>query len=244
MKKILFSLGFVGVLTLFMGTLQVNAEETATIYEDTNLSGNSIDLKTGMYEEEYVDKKDKFNYRKIIKNYDGKSVGNDTISSLSIPKGFRVILTENNDFKGRTRSIENRYDVENPVERNSTLNYSTIEASEILNLSSYQFDNKTSSIIVEEMKYDPISPVVYEDSEFRKPSKPLARGDYKKRDLPFGNDKISGIRVPEGYKVRMWDDDNYNDRNYTYVGPTTIPFLEGFNDKVSSMKIRYAWENI
>lgn len=245
MKKTFVSLLFAGIcLFLLFPTAALANDPSATVFEEINLAGNRLNLLTGSYEEEYLNPKDSYDFRKVIKNYEGLYVKNDSISSVAIPLGFRVILTENNDYKGRILSIENRINSQTETILNQVqdskydVDYRTVEASRVLKLNNYSMDDKTSSIIVEEIKYDPAGPIVYEDSEFRKPSHQLGLGDYRKKQLPFGNDKISGIRVPKGYTVKMWDDDNYKDRNYTYVGPTTIPFLEGFNDKVSSMKIR------
>lgn len=152
-------------------------------------------------------------------------------------------MTENNRFKGRSISITN--DPRKAFKISENKFSMNINTGSISSLSTYNFDNKTSAIIVQSIYNDPSSPVVYENQAFGGNSQTLTRSiaNYRKRDLSIGNDKISSIFVPEGYKVKLWDDDKYKDRNYVIEGPAIVPYLEGFNDKVSSLQVRYSNEN-
>ncbi|MGX7202411.1 hypothetical protein BCR22_07475 [Enterococcus plantarum] len=170
----------------------------------------------------------------------GVNLPNDRLSGLWVPAGYRAIVTENDNYKGRTLTVENRSGNLNRTWINSVLSSTTIDSGGIINLSEYGLSRKVSSIIVEQIKNDATNPIVYEDHGFGARSQILNVGNYRKKNLSFGNDRISSIRVPKGYTVQMWDDDKYKDRNYTFVGPINIPFLEGFNDKVSSLKV---WKN-
>lgn len=184
-------------------------------------------------------------YGTLLTQYDQGNLNgvNDVISSISVNAGYRVILTENNGFKGRSISITND---SRKVFKESTTNFSTnVNTDKIANLGTYNFNDKTSAIIVQAIYNDPTTPVVYEHQAFggRKQELYRTKANYRKSDLSFGNDRISSIFVPEGYKVKLWDDDKYKDRNYVIEGPAFIPYLEGFNDKVSSLQIRYTNEN-
>lgn len=164
---------------------------------------------------------------------------NDSATTVNLSSNTRVILTENHNYKGKSITIESHDGKQvlpplAPAYHYEVYNYQTVKDGSV-ELSKYGFSRKTSSIIVEELGSEPKVPVVYEHDTFGGRKQELSAKNYRKKDLSFGNDRISSIRVPEGYTVQLFDDDKYKDRNYTFKGPMHVPFLEGFNDKTSSM---------
>ncbi|WP_086314934.1 hypothetical protein A5821_002502 [Enterococcus sp. 7F3_DIV0205] len=177
------------------------------------------------------------------KDKDGNAIRlkNDSATTVTLSSNTRVILTENQNYKGKSITIES-HDGKPilpplpPAYHYKVYNYQTVKDGNV-GLSNYGFSKKTSSIIVEDLGSEPKVPVVYEHDTFGGRKQELSARNYRKKDLSFGNDRISSIRVPEGYTVQLFDDDKYKDRNYIFKGPMHVPFLEGFNDKTSSMKV-------
>ncbi|MGA9750221.1 MAG: peptidase inhibitor family I36 protein [Acidobacteriota bacterium] len=58
---------------------------------------------------------------------------------------------------------------------------------------------------------------------------------------PTWNDRVTSIVVGSGMKITFWADINYKGSSFTLTGPSTIACLSpsGWNDKISSFKIRY-----
>ncbi len=54
-------------------------------------------------------------------------------------------------------------------------------------------------------------------------------------DYKLGNDAISSMKIPPGYKVIAYDDDDYRGTTRTYRG--NVPSLSTLNDKITSFKI-------
>lgn len=218
MKKALFSILSAGLLFgIFI--IDVEAQENVTVYDKQN---KPTTFPVGSYTNKHVGSGGTWSGNTFLVNPLGQRIYNDSINRIDVPAGFRIIVTEDHNFKDTSAWSE----------------------SSILNFEPYGLKNKISSLIVEKIANDQKLPTVYEDHGFCGRQQVLQLGDYRKKNLSFGNDRISSIKVPRGYTVRMWDDDKYKDRNYTYVGPTYIPFLNGFNDKVSSLKVRRTGEPI
>ncbi|MGX7203124.1 hypothetical protein BCR22_11890 [Enterococcus plantarum] len=218
MNKKMFSML---LLLVFVGVYFTSEEASAnvTVYDKEN---RPVVFPVGKYTNEHVGSGLTWSSGTFLVNPNGQSIFNDSINRIDVPKGYRVIATDDHNFKDTSAWFEHS----------------------IFDFGPLGLKNKISSLIVENIANDPKLPVVYEDHGFGGRQQTLNVGDYRKKNLSFGNDRISAIRVPAGYTVRMWDDDKYKDRNYTYFGPTYIPFLNGFNDKVSSLKVRLTGQPI
>lgn len=82
---------------------------------------------------------------------------------------------------------------------------------------------------------------VYADDQFRGHSMSLSEGDYSLERLKrynIGNDEITSIKVAAGFKVILYDNDNFGGTQMEYTSDNSN--LSGFNDKTSSLKIM-AW---
>lgn len=228
MKKKLLLLVLTGA---FLGVLSVNATEAhanVTAYGKngwpTQYNG-SYKFNEGRYTNGAVGSGGTWKQGTYLDNLG--LVGNDTIYSIDVSPGYRIIITDDHNYKSSAAWFER-----------------SISEKDLINVG---LKNKVSSLIVENISKDPkdpftreLKPVIYDDHGFSGTQQMLNVGDYRKRNLSIGNDKVSGIRVPAGYTVQLWDDDNYKDNSRVFKGPAYVPFLNDFNDKTSSLKV---WKN-
>ena len=76
--------------------------------------------------------------------------------------------------------------------------------------------------------------VIFQHSEYRGAFQNLAPGKYNLKDLSFGHDTLSSVRVPKGWKVTLYMHHNFQGpvkvltQDTKYVGDT-------FNDQTSSI---------
>ena len=79
-------------------------------------------------------------------------------------------------------------------------------------------------------------PIAYTDSRFQGEvvALPLRQEQYDWGSFP--NDKISSLRVPNGYQVQVFADIHFSGANKTF-GPGNYEVLFDWNDQISSMKV-------
>lgn len=136
------------------------------------------------------------------------SIGNDALSSVSIADGLMVTLYEHGQKGGA----------------------SVVLTSDTPALSTYGFDNKTSSMVVSVQ-----GAAVYEHSDYRGRMQILTPGSYNLADLKLGNDSISSLRVGSGYKITLHEHSNFGGDKKTYT--TDASSLGSFNDEASSIVV-------
>jgi hypothetical protein len=145
------------------------------------------------------------------------------VSSARVPVGLRLILFENENFLGR--SIVLTRDTGTDL------------------MTSYQFNNKTYSFIVEqiedEVKVKPIekkSVIIYEDN-FSGESKRLAPGRYDYQQLGIRDNALSSITIPPGFRVQLFDHAGFEDRLMTLRADTDVDFFltNLVNDKATAL---------
>ena len=79
---------------------------------------------------------------------------------------------------------------------------------------------------------------VYKDADYKGSSLGLPEGSYNATDLALygiGADQISSLKVTPGYRVILYDGDNFDGENVSYTGDTN--HFPSFNDKASSIRI-------
>jgi hypothetical protein len=79
------------------------------------------------------------------------------------------------------------------------------------------------------------SPVVFTDVHFAGKSQSLKAGDYRTANLTIGDDVISSIRVPDGFKVVVFEHDNFEGDFFEI--PTSVPSLDFWSDRISSIRV-------
>ena len=79
---------------------------------------------------------------------------------------------------------------------------------------------------------------VYKDADYKGSSLGLPEGSYNATDLALygiGADQISSLKVTPGYRVILYDGDNFDGENVSYTGDTN--HFPSFNDKASSIRV-------
>jgi hypothetical protein len=181
-------------------TPQPAAAAAVTIYSG-DFSGSYKELTAGKY------------------SMDRLGIGNDELSSVSVPKGFRVELFDDDAFEGR--SVELTADT---------------RAADMVDL---QFNNLTSSIIVHA-----IPMVTIFDGDYAGARMVLDPGRYKGVDIAIHS--VSSVKVPAGYKVTLFEKDNFQGRSLVLTHDTGTDYLarNQFDNITSSLFVETAAINV
>jgi hypothetical protein len=188
-----------------------NSESYATVYTDCYYGGNSLRLGPGYYQ--------------------GNKLGllRYNISSIEIPNNLRAkVYINNENFNGVSYTL-----TENTNCLSNTLN------------------NKIASIVIEEKggtSYNPYDPynnqpvyqgvIIYMDANYQGQSATVLPGTYATMtQAGFYNDAISSLRVPQGYRVVLYEHENFKGKTYTLTADKSVFTLSGWNDKASSMAV-------
>lgn len=190
-----------------------------TIYDDCNYGGRSYRLSLGYHRDNEL------------------GIGNDKLSSIRVPSGYKVTLYENDNFQGATKVIN--YDnacvgkdwndrtssilVERNYSNNNNYNYNYNNS----------YNNKKPSS--NSNSYGDVV-VIYRDCNYQGDSQPLSQGYHRAGDLRIGNDAISSISVPRGWQVTLYYDDNFSGRSMM-ISWSSDCLSRDWNDKVSSLYI-------
>ena len=166
------------------------------IYKDSGYSGTSMTLRPGVYSS----------------SGDLGSVGNDAVSSLSVPSGWTVTLYTDTAFGGTSVSY-------------------TSSASSI-----GSFNDKTTSIkVVGPTGMNPV--VIYKDASYKGTGQALWPGRYTDSDLSIGNDDLTSLTIPSGWTVMLMDNSPFWGEMQQYTSDTSSVSGDGFNDKTSSIVV-------
>lgn len=121
------------------------------------------------------------------------TVGNDTISSLHVPRGWAVTIYEHAGFSG---------------------SFTTVTSDTVLTGTGW--DRQTSSIRVE-------APVtLYSQHEFKGTRQALRAGRYDINQLTLGNDTVRSLKVPEGFQVTLYADSGFSGQRIVLTQDTDL----------------------
>lgn len=163
--------------------------------------------------------KDKLYSGKVQALYPGSynvsdlDIGNDALTSLRVPSGWTVKLYKDSNFSGSTKTL----------------------TSDVENLEDKSFNDVTSSIVV--TGPSETFPVVYQHGSYGGNSQTLRPGLYKAADLTVGNDVISSFTVPSGWKVTLYENDNFGGSTFQSTSSVSALGPQGFNDMTSSIRV-------
>ncbi len=152
--------------------------------------------------------------------YDDKdlTVGNDRISSIRVPEGWSVTVYKSHDFDGSHETYTS--DVRCLPEK---------------------FNDAISSIRVYKSKSSS-GVTIYSGCDLKGDKQVMREGDYRDRDIKIGNDRISSIRVPNGWSVTVYKSNNFEGSSETYT--RDVRCLEDkFNDAISSLRVHRSGSN-
>jgi len=183
-----------------------------TIYTECNYRGNSLSLAPGYYG---GDKLGLFRY---------------DISAIEIPSSLKVKVFINNEYLGGSYYTLS----ENISCMNSTLN------------------NRIGSITIEETyannnnnnynnQYQPNTNeriVIFADGNYKGQSASLLPGTYSTMtQAGFPDNALSSLTVPVGYRVVIYEFENFAGKNYTITASKPGFIISGWNDKTSSIAV-------
>lgn len=138
-----------------------------------------------------------------------KGVGNDTISSMTLPAGYRAIGFEHGNFEGRI----------------GIMNGNIVDFG--------WFNDTVSSLILQ--RTDTV--VLFEHSGFRGNYQALTPGFYDIGSLNIGNDVVSSILVPPGMPVTVYQHAGAGGTAVTRDGDIVNMGDIGMNDALSSIRV-------
>lgn len=173
-----------------IGTEWRYTDALAVVYEHANFGGRYQLLTPGRYDVGQL------------------SIGNDAISSVMVPPGWRVTLYQHAGFQGATLTLI----TDTPAV-------------------SANWNDQASSILVEA----DVLPMVFEHNDYAGRSQALNVGRYDVSQLAIGNDIISSVKVPAGWKVTLFEHAGF--QGAAKVITANTPGLPDFNDRASSLVV-------
>jgi hypothetical protein len=179
-----------------------DSDYSAIFFEHNNNGGRMMALGTGMYDKEVI----------------GDRLGNDKISSIKLPSGWKVTVYENHHFTGNSLEITSN--------KNSMGD---------------DWNDKISSIIIEKTPTNTNIVQFFVDPQYKneKQSSKFGIGRYDKPRLEsttVGNDAISSIKVPSGLKVTVFEKDSFGGKCRIYTSDVS-QLASDLDNKVSSIVV-------
>lgn len=179
----------------------------ATLYTDCNYNGNALRLMPG--------------------NYQGSQLGlmKYAIASLDLGSNLRARVYLDNEYLGGQS-----YLVEDDI-----------------NCMTSNLRNRVGSVTIEE-KYgsNPYNPptstesvIIYTDGNYKGQSVSLLPGTYRTMAEAdgFPDNMLSSLIVPPGYRVVLYEFENFGGKSYTVTQSKTGFIISGWNDKTSSIAV-------
>lgn len=84
--------------------------------------------------------------------------------------------------------------------------------------------------------------IMYRDADFKGDQVTLSAGYHPMSHFgAVGNDAVTSIRIPSGYQVTLYSDDNFQGERVTYTSDINLP--TNWNDKVSSVLVSRNYNN-
>ena len=158
--------------------------------------------------------------------YPGDKLGilKNSISSIQVPNGFRVKAFVNSEnLSGQSYTI-----TEDISCMNSTMR------------------NRIASLVIEETGYgngnggNPSAErvVLYVNEDYEGQSASLLPGTYATMaQAGFPNNAMSSLTVPAGYRVVIYDEENFRGKSYTITNSKPKFYMSGWSDKTSSIAV-------
>lgn len=183
-----------------------------TIYTNCNYKGNSLKLQPG--------------------NYTGDKLGllKYDISAIELPNDLEARLYTNEYLSGNYLTVSNSISCLN-------INWNNRVASlSIQRKSGYGGNGGNGGY--GNNNYNDQRVIIYSDGDYRGQSVSLLPGTYSSMSsLGFPDKALSSLRVPSGYRVIIYDRENFEGKSYTITQDKPGFYLSGWNDKTSSVKV-------
>lgn len=180
----------------------------ATFYSSCDFNGNALRLMPG--------------------SYNGAKLGvlKNAIESVQVPANLRVrAYTTSDNLFGTSTNI-----------------------SEDISCLDYNLKDKIASLVVEERygrggRRNNNNPnevvIIYADDNYRGQSASLRPGSYRTMTEAgsFPDNAVSSLFLPEGYRVVLYELENFGGKSFTVTASRTGFFLTSWNDKTSSLVV-------
>lgn len=145
-----------------------------------------------------------------------KGIANDAVSSITVSEGYKIDIYQHNNFGGTSLSL----DASNSC------------------LVDIGFNDEISSVVVTQVIKEVAN--FYQHCDFAGYEVALEPGSYTLSDLltvGINNDDVSSLSVMSGYKIDLYQHNNFSGNLVTIYADDNCLVNEGFNDLMSSMVI-------
>jgi len=225
---------FINLLFIVFGLIGSTSAQSVVVFTDTHFSGESQTLRAGDY---------------LLSNL---TIGNDAISSIKLPEGFKVLAFENDNFGGdffeitvsltsldfwadrissiKVIDLQNRSVDAQPVKTNEPQKDQAGTSNSTNNNSSWNTQKPTIS-------YSSSDIVIFADRNFQGDGQILTEGRYNDTDLSIGNDNVSSIKIPQGYTVRLFEDGGFDGSFIDLKSEVSNLNSMRWEDKASSIQV-------
>ncbi|MGB4769930.1 MAG: hypothetical protein WBP58_00630 [Chitinophagaceae bacterium] len=187
------------------------------IFADCNFGGGSRSFGPGAYNTEQL-----------------AGVGNDKISSIQIPNGWQVIVYNDGNWQGSSKTY---YATSNCLESGWNDRISSLRIYSNTNNNNWNNNNNNNNDYNNSdyaSRNDGVT--VFEDCYYGGRSYTLRPGRYDARQLGVGNDEISSMKVPSGFRITVYGDGGYSGGQRSFTRDVNC-FGSDWNDKISSVEI-------
>jgi Beta/Gamma crystallin len=153
------------------------------------------------------------------------------VSSAKVPPGLKLVLYEdpNGSSGAKTRFTSDVSCLGG--DWNDRAQFVLIESD---NTGGNQYQPEQSRPVYPSYGSNGAQVVLYEDCSLRGRSVALAPGNYHTRELGISNDALSSIRIPKGYSVVIYKDNDFRGQSQTFY--STVYCLDGnWSDQASSI---------
>jgi len=176
-----------------------------SVYEECNYRGPSANLEVGRFD---------------VGQF---GIRNDVLTSLRVPRGYRVVLFENSGFSGP--SIEFRDD------KSCITGYWARRTSSIIVERTYDNNNNGNSGI------NTNSVIMYADSWYRGDKQSFSEGEFPSFNGASLNSNVSSINIPNGFVVTVYDMPKFRGSSYTFSSSILNLSSYKWNDRIQSFRI-------
>lgn len=194
-------------------TPHISKGDREGVYNAYGSKPNYVTDQVLLYEDEFFDARG-IALRPGTYNLSSTNLGNDVLSSLRIPSGWSVRLYEHANQGGSYVDL----------------------TSDVTELEYHSFNDKASSITVTgTMSSSAVT--IYSNTSYGGVSQKLYPGLYNTSALTIGNDTLSGVVVPSGWTVTLYENSNFSGSTYALTATDTNLIAEGWNDRASSIRV-------
>ena len=140
----------------------------------------------------------------------------DRVSSVKIAKGYQLTIFENKNFYGKSLTL----------------------TADLAYLKKINFNDKISSIIIEEYNQNSDAAVVYDNSDYNGLMFPLKVGGYSNLSKQsWLNDKITSVKINQGYQLIVYEHGDFKGKNTKITESQANLKSLKWNDKISSIQV-------